>query len=169
MKKEDYPKWIYHGSRVIDLPEMAAGFVYRIVFDEKDVYGNNFQYIGKKLAVSTEKKKCLKSGSLRKNHIRFTYKNQGGKRVCYEVLDKDTKWREYIGSAEAIKNENLTPIHREILYFCPNKKSMTYYEIKAMMLWDALENMSFLNSNIQGTLYPKDTGLIRTGEEDGQN
>ena len=161
MKKEDYPVWRYKSEDITEMPIGVVGFVYRIVFKEQDIYGNNFQYVGKKLVSgSTRKLPPLKNGKKRANHIKYSYKNKNGKRVPHELVTNSTGWKDYLGSADVIKRESLTPEFREILYFCPSKKSMSYYELKAMMEWEVLEDDTFLNANISGTLFRKDTELF---------
>jgi len=169
MKKEDYPTWQYKSEDFTEMPTGSIGFVYRVVFSELNDDGDRYQYIGKKLAVSTEKKKVLINGNKRKNHIRFTYKNKGGKRVDYEVLSKNTNWQSYIGSSELIEELKLTPMYREILHLCSRKDCLSYYEQKEMFTHEALENDAYLNSNIGGTYYKQATIKYKEEVEDEQS
>jgi len=46
---------------------------------------------------------------------------------------------------------------RTILKMCPNKKSMTYFEVKYQMIYQVLEKPDeFYNDNILGKFYTRD-------------
>ena len=45
---------------------------------------------------------------------------------------------------------------REIIISCNNSKKLTFYETKAMILYDVLIDEDFYNDNILGKFYRKD-------------
>lgn len=140
-------KWIFghQDIRSIDqIPEGAIGFIYRIV-DE-----NGREYIGQKSLFSKRKKHFGK-----KKLAEVTDK----RRKTYEYVIKESDWLSYTGSNKEL-NANIKDglkYTKHILQFCFNKKQLTYYETKFLMLYGCIEpgNKSY-NENIQGRFYPKD-------------
>ena len=126
------------------MPEGAIGFIYRI-FDE-----NGKEYIGQKSLFSKRKKKFGK-----KKIAEITDK----RKKKYEYIIKESNWLSYTGSNKELneKIEDGLKYTKHILQFCFNKKQLTYFETKFLMLYGTIEpgNNSY-NGNIQGRFYPKD-------------
>lgn len=145
VKKELNP-WVYQGVEIksIDqMPENTFGFVYVI---NNNVNGH--RYIGKK---------CIYSFS--KEIIKVPGK---GKRLKKQVIlhSKESNWQSYFGSSKEflkeIKEYGEENFFREILWYCPTKALLTYYETKEQFLQGAIEpNTNFVNDNILGKFYRK--------------
>ena len=140
-------KWIFGHQDIRDvnqMPEGAIGFIYRI-FDE-----NGKEYIGQKSLFSKRKKKFGK-----KKIAEITDK----RKKKYEYIIKESNWLSYTGSNKELneKIEDGLKYTKHILQFCFNKKQLTYFETKFLMLYGTIEpgNNSY-NGNIQGRFYPKD-------------
>lgn len=128
--------WVYGGEDidVFEIPE-AVGFVYLIT---NTVSGK--RYIGKKLfhfSKTTMKTVTLKNGTKKKKKIKSKV---------------DSDWRTYHGSSanlladvEALGEETFS---REILYFCPNKATMSYYEIMLQIQSECLYKQNFYYNGI---------------------
>lgn len=140
-------KWIFghQDIREVDqMPEGAIGFIYRII-DE-----NGKEYIGQKSLFSKRKKKFGK-----KKLAEITDK----RKKKYEYIIKESNWLTYTGSNKELNGniEDGLKYTKHILQFCFNKKQLTYFETKFLMLYGTIEpgNNSY-NGNIQGKFYPKD-------------
>jgi len=77
------------------------------------------------------------------------------------LVIKESDWINYYGSQKDIKQLLLEgkkdEFERTILRLCPNKKSLTYFEVKYQMLYQVLEKPDeFFNDNILGKFYTKD-------------
>lgn len=131
--------WKFKGQEVTqeDLPEGMEGFIYKITHLPSGKF-----YIGKKSLTSTRKLKPLKG-----------YKRK-------RTVVKPSDWEKYYSSNEWIKEQvkegNQSDFEREILQFCPSKKSLTYYEIAWQFKLDVLTNQNSLNENILGKFYRRD-------------
>lgn len=139
--------WKYGTSKIVgidQIPKGAIGFIYRIV----DQSGK--EYVGQKQFYTKRKKHFGK-----KKLAEIT-----DKRVkTYEHIVKESNWLDYTGSNKEL-NENIksgTTYTKQILEFCFNKKQLSYFEMKHMILRGVIEpgNNSY-NGNILGKYYPKD-------------
>ena len=79
----------------------------------------------------------------------------------YKLEVKESDWMNYYGSQKDIKQLLLEgkkdEFERTILKMCPDKKSMTYFEIKFQMIYQVLEKPDeFFNDNILGKFFTKD-------------
>lgn len=108
------------------MPAETFSFVYKIT----RIRDNKF-YIGKKLcwfSKTSTKTVTLKSGAKRKKKIK-------------SLVPSD--WLTYWSSSEdlnkAVQEEGEDAFQREILYFCSNKSSASYYEAKEQMRLEVLE------------------------------
>lgn len=106
--------WTYKGKNVTSPPPGWYGFVYRIIDEKGKVY------YGKK--AFSHKRKTKLSKKLRR---------ETGKRV--RIDQKDSGWQAYFGSCkplqEHIKARGGTQgFKREILKFCKDKMSLSYWE-----------------------------------------
>lgn len=121
--------WKYNGLDFTEVPKNMEGFVYLITNNT-----NNRKYIGKKNFWTRRKDK--KTGRRKK---------------------KESDWKTYYGSCDELKEdilligkENFT---REILYLCPHKKSMSYYEIYEQFIRNVLMEDDYYNTNIEGKFF----------------
>lgn len=110
-------------------PEKALGFIYLITNLK-----TGRKYIGKKLIYFTktsQKKVVLKNGSKKIKKIR-------------SLVPSD--WTTYWGSSKALQNDidalGVTNFSREILFFCENKGSLSYWEAQLQMDLRVLEDQS---------------------------
>jgi hypothetical protein len=121
--------WKYNDIDFTDIPKNMEGFVYIITN-----LTNNRKYIGKKNFWTRQKDR--KTGRRRK---------------------KESDWKTYFGSCDELK-EDIKKIGeenflREILYICPHKKSMSYYETMEQFKRDVLLTDEYYNTNIEGRFF----------------
>ena len=128
--------WKYNSVDFTDVPKGMEGFVYiitNIVNDKK--------YIGKKHFWTRQKD--------RKTGRRKT---------------KESDWQSYWGSCdlliEDVKLLGKDKFLREILYLCPHKKSMSYYETYEQFHRNVLFSNDYYNTNIGGTFYMSESERI---------
>jgi hypothetical protein len=129
-------KWQYDGEDFDETPKGMEGFVYIITN-----LTNNKKYIGKK-------------------HFWTRQKNKKTGRRKTEESD----WRNYFGSCDEL-NDDVKVIGkdkflREILYLCPHKKSMSYYETYEQFNRNVLLSEEYYNTNIGGTFYMSESERI---------
>jgi hypothetical protein len=127
-----------------DLDPKAIGFIYCIID------ANGKEYIGQKSLYSKRKRKFGK-----KEAAAITDK----RKKTYEYVIKESDWMSYTGSNKEL-NENIKDglsYKKYILRLCYNKKQLSYYETKYLMVRESIEpgNNSY-NGNILGKFYPKD-------------
>lgn len=128
--------WQYNGEVFTDVPKGMEGFVYIITN-----LTNNKKYIGKK-------------------HFWTRQKNRKTGRRKTEESD----WKNYFGSCDEL-NEDVKTLGkehflREILYLCPHKKSMSYYETYEQFNRNVLMSEEYYNTNIGGTFYMSESERI---------
>lgn len=144
--------WTYKGNTMVDItqfPENTYGFVY---INKHIPSGKS--YIGKKVLQFTKKVKLGKKELAALTGI-------VGRRPSYKIAVKESDWKNYYGSQKDIKQLLLEgkkdEFERTILKCVPNKKSLTYFEIKYQMLYQVLERPDeFFNDNILGKFFTKD-------------
>ena len=150
--------WLYEGKEITELedfPENTFGFVYQITH-----LPTGKKYIGKKQLVYTQKKRI---GKKEKKRIKEEKKLRGERAISptFKYVKKESDWKTYVGSNDEIKQlleeGSISDFKREILEFAHNKKQLGYLETKKLFTESVLEKDEFLNSNIQGKWYPKDT------------
>ena len=128
--------WKYNGEDFIQVPNKMEGFVYIITN-----LTNNKKYIGKKHFWTRQKDR------------------KTGRRKTQE-----SDWRNYFGSCDELKEDVklLGPDNflREILYLCPHKKSMSYYETYEQFHRNVLFSNDYYNTNIGGTFYMSESERI---------
>ena len=149
--------WNYKTHTIGDItqfPENTFGFVYIVTHKP-----SGKSYIGKKVLFHNKKQKIGK---------RELEKLQGvvGRRPSYKLVVKESDWLKYTGShtfLKEIRKENrYDELRREILLICFTKKILTYNELKYQMMFEVLEESSYLNDNLLGKFYRKD--FIRENE-----
>lgn len=122
-------EWEYNGEIFLDVPKNMEGFVYIITN-----LSNNKKYIGKKHFWTRQKD--------RKTGRRKT---------------KESDWRNYFGSCDELKKDvkeiGKDKFQREILYLCPHKKSMSYYETYEQFNRNVLMSEEYYNTNIEGKFF----------------
>lgn len=121
--------WRYNEEDFIDAPKGIEGFVYLITN-----LTNDRKYIGKKSFWTRRKDK------------------KTGRRKT-----KESDWKNYFGSCDEL-NEDVKLLGedkftREILYLCPHKKSMSYYETMEQFKRDVLMTDDYYNTNIEGRFF----------------
>ena len=128
--------WKYDGEDFIKVPNKMEGFVYIITN-----LTNNKKYIGKKHFWTRQKDR------------------KTGRRKTQE-----SDWRNYFGSCDELKEDvkllGLDKFLREILYLCPHKKSMSYYETYEQFHRNVLFSNDYYNTNIGGTFYMSESERI---------
>ena len=128
--------WKYNSVDFTDVPKGMEGFVYIITN-----LTNNKKYIGKKHFWTRQKD--------RKTGRRKT---------------KESDWQSYFGSCDELKDDikNLGSDNflREILYLCPHKKSMSYYETYEQFIRKVLLSEEYYNTNIEGKFFSSEVNRI---------
>lgn len=147
--------WTYKGkciTELSDMPENVFGFIYKITNGRTGQF-----YIGKKQVVSIRKRKFGK---------KETAALQDKRMKKYEMVTKESDWSSYRSSnkevtnwfiTDGIPNEDINDqLKLEILRFCSNKKSLTYYELQEQFAHDVLGDELSLNDNLLGKFFRKD-------------
>ena len=128
--------WQYNEEDFTDVLKGMEGFVYLITN-----LTNNKKYIGKKHFWTRQKD--------RKTGRRKT---------------KESDWQNYFGSSDQlnvdVKTLGKEHFIREILYLCPHKKSMSYYETYEQFNRNVLMSEEYYNTNIGGTFYMSESERI---------
>jgi hypothetical protein len=128
--------WQYDGMVFTEVPKGMEGFVYIITN-----LTNQKKYIGKK---------------------HFWTRQKDRKTGRRKTLESD--WQNYFGSCDEL-NEDVKQLGkehflREILYLCPHKKSMSYYETYEQFNRNVLLSEDYYNTNIGGTFYMSESDRI---------
>jgi hypothetical protein len=121
--------WKYNDKEFTEAAKGVEGFVYLITN-----LTNDRKYIGKKSFWTRRKDK------------------KTGRRKT-----KESDWKNYFGSCDEL-NEDVKLLGgnnflREILYLCPHKKSMSYYETMEQFKRDVLMTDDYYNTNIEGRFF----------------
>lgn len=128
--------WKYNNQYFVDIPDGMEGFVYMITNLK-----NNKKYIGKKTFWTRQKDR--KTGRRKK---------------------KESDWQKYFGSCdqliEDVKNLGEENFLREILYLCPHKKSMSFYEMYEQFKRDVILREDYYNTNIEGKYFSSEKERI---------
>ena len=128
--------WKYNSVDFTDVPKGMEGFVYLITN-----LVNDKKYIGKKHFWTRQKD--------RKTGRRKT---------------KESDWIDYWGSCDLLKEDvkelGKDKFLREILYLCPHKKSMSYYETYEQFIRNVLLSEEYYNTNIEGKFFSSEVNRI---------
>ena len=128
--------WKYNSVDFTDVPKGMEGFVYMITN-----LTNNKKYIGKKHFWTRQKD--------RKTGRRKT---------------KESDWINYWGSCDELKEDvralGKDKFSRKILYLCPHKKSMSYYETYEQFIRNVLMSEEYYNTNIEGKFFSSEVENI---------
>lgn len=128
--------WKYNQQDLEEPPKDMEGFVYLItnLIDGK-------KYIGKKTFWT--RRKDPKTGRRKK---------------------KESDWQKYFGSCddlkEDVKNLGEENFLREILYLCPHKKSMSFYETMEQFKRDVILREDYYNTNVEGKFFSSEAENI---------
>jgi len=121
--------WKYNNQDFIEVPKDMEGFVYIITN-----LTNNKKYIGKKHFWTRQKDR--KTGRRKK---------------------KESDWRDYMGSCDELKEDvkllGEDKFLKEILYLCPHKKSMSFYETMEQFKRDVILREDYYNTNVEGKFF----------------
>jgi hypothetical protein len=143
--------WLYQNKEVLsleDLPQNTYGFIYIVTH-----LPSGKSYIGKKSLFHNVKKKLTKK--------QLAEQTGRGRKPTTEVIQKESDWKTYYGSAkpilDLIKEDKQEEFTREILQLVPNKKLLTYYECKYLFMLGVIEQQDeYFNDNILGKFFRKD-------------
>jgi hypothetical protein len=128
--------WKYNSVDFTDVPKGMEGFVYLITN-----LTNHKKYIGKKHFWTRQKD--------RKTGRRKT---------------KESDWIDYWGSCDELKEDvkelGKDKFSREILYLCPHKKSMSYYETYEQFIRNVLMSEEYYNTNVEGKFFSNEVDRI---------
>jgi hypothetical protein len=128
--------WKYNNQEFIEVPKGMEGFVYLITNLE-----NNKKYIGKKHFWTRQKDR-----------------KTGRKKT------KESDWIKYFGSCdellEDVKLLGEGKFSREILYLCPHKKSMSFYETMEQFKRDVILREDYYNTNVEGKFFSSEVERI---------
>ena len=144
--------WLYNddGSKIAIAEDFSTdeyGFIYKITNLETGKY-----YIGKKAFFHNKKKKLTKK--------EIAEQSGPGRKATTKVEQVNSGWQSYWGSSKElladIKTLGEDKFERLITNFAKTKKQLTYYELKAQILCDALFDDKSYNDNILGKFFKKD-------------
>ena len=128
--------WYFNGKLFEEVDKKYEGFVYLITNLD-----NGMKYIGKKHF--WERRKNPKTGRRQ---------------------TKESDWRNYFGSCDSliqdVKILGKDKFKKEILYLCPHKKSMSYYETYEQFKRNVLLDGTYYNTNIEGKFYSSEVERI---------
>lgn len=121
--------WFFNGIEFDGPDKTLEGFVYLI-----ENITNGKKYIGKK--TFWERRKDRKTGRRK---------------------TKESNWRNYYGSCDELLSDvevlGKEKFKREILYLCPHKKSMSYYETLEQFKRDVIMREDYYNTNVEGKFF----------------
>jgi hypothetical protein len=143
--------WLYKEQvieKIEDFPQDAFGFIYITTHKPSGV-----SYIGKKSLYHNVKRKLTKK--------ELAEQTGRGRKPTTQVVQKESDWKTYYGSAkpilEILKDGKHDEFTREILQVVNNKKLLTYYECKYLFMIGVLEHPTeYFNDNILGKFFSKD-------------
>ena len=142
--------WLYKDKEIkeiTDMPENTFGFIYEVTH-----LPTGRKYLGKKQLISVRKK------ALGKKELALLTDRRAKK---YKIVKTEGDWKTYYGSnleiKKLIKEGKESEFIREIIFFVPSKKLLTYYENKYLFERGVIEpNSNYINDNIEGRYFKKD-------------
>ena len=154
------PSWTYQGrliTDISDMPEGTYGFIYEVKHKPTDT-----RYIGKKV-LFFERNKRLGKRALQALKEERAKQGMKGRVPLKQKVITESDWKDYFGSQKEVvalsKKDNAQENwEKRILEFVPNKKLLTYYEVKHLFINEVLEDKhsAHINDNILGKFYRKD-------------
>ena len=152
--------WTYQGrviTSISDMPEGTYGFIYEVIYKPTGI-----KYIGKKV-LYFERNKRLGKKALEALKEERAEKGLRGRVPLKQKVISESDWTSYYGSQKEIltlskKDNEGKNWEKRILQFVPNKKLLTYYEIKYLLQYEVLEDKysTHINDNILGKFFRKD-------------
>ena len=140
-----------------DMPNKTYGFIYMSIHQP-----SGRKYIGKKV-LYFERNKRLGKRALEALREERKAKGIGGRTPLKQKIISESDWRTYYGShkdiLKLIKDGKQDEFTREILYYVPNKKQLTYFECKYLFINEVLEHNEYINDNILAKFYRKDFNI----------
>jgi hypothetical protein len=77
---------------------------------------------------------------------------------------KESDWRDYMGSCDELKEDvkllGKDKFLKEILYICPHKKSMSFYETMEQFKRDVILREDYYNTNVEGKFFSSEVGNL---------
>lgn len=135
--------WTYNNTTDFSIPDNAIGYIYRVT----NLLDNRI-YIGRKMLSSNRKVRLTKKEKLLPENKRKTFKR----------VIKETDLKDYWGSCNELTSDvqlyGENKFKREILIFCFNKITMSYYETYFQIKEDVLFVDSY-NKHIANTKFYK--------------
>lgn len=134
--------WIYQGECLETPPEGFYGFIYKITDNLGKVY------FGKKAFEHNQKKVISKKA-----------RKESGTRKRIEKVKKDSGWLTYYGSSKPFLEyldefpNRRDMCKREIVKFCKDKASLSYWEMVIMVRENVLFRDDCWNGNISGKYF----------------
>ena len=154
------PTWTYKGlliTSIDDMPDGTYGFIYKVTHKT-----SGKKYIGKKV-LYFERNKRLGKRALQELKEERAKKGLKGRTPLKQKIVTESDWKTYFGSQKEILELSKKDIagenwEKKLLEFVPNKKLLTYFETKHLMMNGVLENKysAHINDNILGKFYRKD-------------
>ncbi len=121
--------WLYNNKILETVPDDMEGFVYLI-----ENLTNGKKYIGKK--TFWQRRKDRKTGRRKK---------------------VESNWKIYCGSCDElikdVKELGVSHFVKTILYLCPHKKSMSYFETFEQFKRNVIMRDDYYNTNIEGKFF----------------
>jgi hypothetical protein len=121
--------WLYNNQLLENVPDDMEGFVYLI-----ENLTNNKKYIGKK--TFWQRRKDVKTGRRKK---------------------AESNWKIYCSSCDELikdfKELGDSKFSKIILYLCPHKKSMSYFETLEQFKRNVIMREDYYNTNIEGKFF----------------
>lgn len=138
--------WYYKENIIIaeDIPEGAIGFIYKIVGNEGTEFEDKI-YIGRKNLGTLRKKLLTKKEKLLPEN----------KRKKYKYVAADSNWLTYNTSCVELKQlleEDESRFTKEILMFCNDAISITYWEL-AIQVYEEVLFIDSFNGAIGGKFW----------------
>lgn len=152
--------WLYNGKQVTsmdDMPDDVFGFVYEVTHKP-----SGKKYLGKKQLIYSVKRKIGKRETKRLKEEAKEAGESGWWNVPkHKYVERESDWLEYLGSnvdIQKLRNaDGVESFERKILEYGYDKKHLTYLESKYLFTEEVLEKDEYLNNNILGKFYGKDT------------
>lgn len=152
--------WIYNNKpiyKIQDLPKElqdSYGFIYELTGSNGKKYIGMKQFFSHRSKVVSQKQVRLKGKSaFRRKKIKKGKK--AGEMQYYEMVSKETDWKTYYGSSDALKKDlkNGVTFTKEILELVPRKGLMLYKETCAILCSNALERDDYYNRHVLNKFY----------------
>ncbi len=152
--------WLYNGKEITSLDDMPSG-VFGFIYEVTHIPSGK-KYLGRKQLIYTRKKKIGKRETERLKQEKKENDEPNWWIVPKsKYVEKESDWKTYYGSSsdvkELLKEGTEKDFQREILDFAYHKKQLNYKETKLLYVRGVLEKDEYINSNISGKFYKKDT------------